>query len=224
MTLRVVGAGLARTGTASLKLALERLLGGPCYHMFELFARPEQVAVWRSAAEGAIPAWDTLFSGYRAAVDLPAAAFWPELAAASPQALIVLSVRDSPAQWWASASATVFNPARPAPPPDSPMAGFVAMITEVFRTRLGVSDLNDAAAMMAAYERHNAVVRASAPPGRLLQWRPQEGWDPLAAALGLPVPDDPFPKVNTREQFRDPVLGQHVRLRAEIGCPPGGDQ
>ena len=214
MTLRVVGAGLARTGTASLKLALEQLLGGPCYHMFELFANPGHIPVWHKAARGELPAWDEFLGGYRAAVDLPASAFWQELAAASPGALIVLSVRDSAGQWWDSTSQTVFSPSLPSPAAGTPMAGFLDMITEVLQARLGMSDLSDKDAMIAAYERHNQAVRTLAPPGRLLEWRPSDGWQPIAAALGVPAPDQPFPKVNTRSQFRVREPGQPVHLAA----------
>jgi hypothetical protein len=80
MTLRVVGAGLGRTGTNSLKLALEQLLGGPCYHMFEVFGHPDSIPRWVDAVEGRPVDWDALMNGYRAAVDWPAAAFWRELA------------------------------------------------------------------------------------------------------------------------------------------------
>lgn len=160
-----------------------------------------------------------LLAGYRAAVDLPAAASWQDLADRSPEALIVLSVRDSAAQWWESASQTVFNPARPAPPAGSPMAGFISMITDVLRARLGVTDWSDPAAMMSAYERHNDAVRALAPAARLVEWRPEDGWAPLTAALGLPMPDAPFPRLNTRAQFREPILGQRIGL-AEVA----GDQ
>src|SRR5438105_250833 len=107
MTLRVVGAGLGRTGTMSLKLALERLLGAPCYHMVEVFSHPEHVPAWHAAAQGRMPDWDQLFAGYAAAVDWPSAAFWPELIEAYPEALVVLSVRDSES-WWQSAHETIF--------------------------------------------------------------------------------------------------------------------
>lgn len=211
MTLRVIGAGLARTGTTSLKLALEQLLGGPCYHMFELYAHPAHIPLWQRAAHGT-PDWDAFLSGYRAAVDLPAAAFWAELAAANPDALIILSVRDSAQQWWDSASQTVFDPARPAPEPGTPMASFLEMITGVMQSRLGMRDLADKAAMIAAYRRHNDAVRATVPPGRLLEWRPRDGWAPIAAALGLPAPNQPFPKANTRAEFRVPGFGQPARF------------
>ena len=87
MTLRVVGAGLGRTGTMSLKVALERLLGGRCYHMAEVMNRPEHVPLWRQAAGGTLPDWNELFRGYRAAVDWPACSFWPELSKAFPDAI-----------------------------------------------------------------------------------------------------------------------------------------
>src|SRR5690242_16311928 len=95
MTLRVVGAGLGRTGTHSLKLALEQLLGAPCYHMAEVFEHPEHVPLWDQATRGEMPDWDALFDGYGAAVDWPMAAFWREIGEAYPDALILLSVRDA---------------------------------------------------------------------------------------------------------------------------------
>ena len=108
MTLRVVGAGLGRTGTLSLKLALEKLLGGPCYHMAEVFAHPEHVPVWHAAARGEPVDWRALFAGYRAGVDWPQGSFWPEIAQAFPDALVLLSVRDADS-WWQSASETIFR-------------------------------------------------------------------------------------------------------------------
>lgn len=111
MSLRVIGADVGRTGTMSLKLALERLLGAPCYHMREVFAHPEHVPVWRDAAQGRMPDWPALFEGYAAAVDWPAAAFWPEISRAFPDALVLLSLRD-PGSWWQSAGDTIFPVSR----------------------------------------------------------------------------------------------------------------
>src|ERR1700731_2339994 len=100
MDLRVVGAGLGRTGTHSLKVAFEQLLGGPCYHMVEVLGRPDQRAVWASAARGEDIDWADFLSPYAATVDWPAAAFWKELSAAWPDAVIVLSTRKDAASWW----------------------------------------------------------------------------------------------------------------------------
>ena len=107
MTLQVIGAGLGRTGTTSLKQALEQLLGGPCYHMLEVQGRTTDADSWGDAYEGRPPAWDNFFEGYQATVDWPAAPFWAELSRTFPDGLILLSVRD-PDAWWKSASSTIF--------------------------------------------------------------------------------------------------------------------
>src|ERR1051325_4107204 len=106
MKMRVVGAGLGRTGTMSLKLALEKLLGAPCHHMLEVFQHPEQVPIWNAAAHGTLPDWSQFLADYAATVDWPSAAFWPELMEAYPDALVILSVRDTQA-WWDSAHETI---------------------------------------------------------------------------------------------------------------------
>jgi hypothetical protein len=195
MTLRVVGAGLGRTGTNSLKLALERLLGGPCYHMFEVFQHlDDHVPMWHAAARGDDVDWDHLFDGYVAAVDWPASAYWSALADTFPDALILLS-RRSAASWWRSASTTIF-------PAIETMAGspWHAMVTDMMATTF-TPDFDDRDAAMAAFEAHNARVLAEAPADRLLVWEATDGWETLCAALGVAVPDESFPKTNTTEEF-----------------------
>jgi len=200
--LRIVGAGLGRTGTHSLKVAFETLLGGPCYHMLEVLGRPDQAAAWAAAARGDEPDWADFLAGYVATVDWPAAAFWPELTAAVPDAVVVLSVRDDPATWWKSASETIFAVlARGASPDDPGAVAELAMINEVIDQRFTPRWRNREAAI-AAYEAHNAEVRASVPASRLVEWRPGDGWEPLCTALGCAVPSDPFPHVNTTADFR----------------------
>jgi len=195
MEMRVVGAGMGRTGTMSLKLALERLLGAPCYHMVEVFQHPEHVAAWRGAAEGQMPDWTQVLSGYAAAVDWPAAAFWPEISQAFPNAIILHSTRDSES-WWKSASSTIFNSVNLLQP-ESEWLGMVrAMMASRFTT-----DLSDKDACIAAFERNNAHVLATAPKDRLLEWRASDGWAPICKALDLPIPDEPFPHANTTEEF-----------------------
>jgi hypothetical protein len=194
MSIRVVGAGLGRTGTMSLKVALERLLGAPCYHMIEVFRHPEHIAEWRAAACGNMPDWHRLLRGFDATVDWPAAAFWPELSAAFPDALVLLSTRD-PESWWRSASETIF-------PTTLRQSGteWRAMVDDLFAARFTTA-MDDRAACIAAFERHNAQVRRSVPAHRLVEWRPGDGWAPLCAALGIAVPDEPFPHTNTTEEF-----------------------
>ena len=193
MTLKVVGAGLGRTGTLSLKVALERLLGAPCYHMAEVLAHPEHIPVWLAAARGEMPDWPEFLQGYAAAVDWPSASFWSEMSKAFPDALVVLSVRD-PESWWKSSAATIFPTARGA------SDEWREMIAALFANRFTTA-LEDREACIAAFEHHNARVRELIAPKRLLEWRATDGWRPLCEALGVPVPDEPFPHVNTTEQF-----------------------
>lgn len=200
MTLRVVGAGLGRTGTHSLKVALERLLGAPCYHMLEVLAHPEHIAWWRQAIAGATPRWEDLLAGYAAAVDWPVAAFWDELSVAHPDAVVLLSVRDADS-WWSSASHTIFDVQRREPPPDPPFRELSEMVTALLTQRF-TPHWGDEHAAKAAYRRHNEQVRATVAPERLLEWRAGDGWAPICAALDLPVPDEPFPHVNTTSEFR----------------------
>ena len=197
--LRVIGAGLGRTGTHSLKIALERLLGGPCYHMVEVFKRPPDIAIWHAAAKGEPVDWRKLFDGYAAVVDWPAAGFWSQIAEAFPDAIILLSTRDADG-WWKSATRTIFDTfRRQRGPADNP--AFPAMIRALFGATFTPDFLEEGPAK-AAFERHAADVRRRAPKNRLVEWRTQDGWAPLCAALGVPVPSEPFPVTNTTEEFR----------------------
>ena len=193
--LRVVGAGLGRTGTFSLKLALERLLGAPCYHMRELFAHPDHVGVWHSAALGVPPNWRDFFAGYAAAVDSPVAFFWEELIATFPEALVLLSVRDSE-DWWRSASETIYGPDRLPRTPE-----WLAMRQALYTSRW-ITDVQDRELAIRAFEKHNAQVRHTVPADRLLIWQPGDGWEPICRALGLAIPDTAFPHANTRAEWR----------------------
>src|SRR4051794_5706615 len=120
MGLQVVGAGLGRTGTHSLKIAIEQLIGGPCYHMMEVFGRPDDVPIWQDAVDGKPVDWSSFPEGFAAAVDWPAAAFWKELSEANPDAVILLSTRSSADAWYKSASNTIFQ-VMDLPTPEDPV-------------------------------------------------------------------------------------------------------
>ena len=202
MQLKVVGAGLGRTGTMSLKKALEQLTGGPCYHMFEVFEHPESVAVWHSVVRGESEDWEALMGGYTASVDWPAAAYWPELCAANPDAIVLLSSRATPEEWWASMQKTIINVlTMDLPPGDEGMAAHRAMVLDLFARRF-TPDWRDPRAAVAAYTRHNERVRSEVPAGRLVDWRPGDGWQPICAALDVAVPSDPFPHENSSAEFQ----------------------
>jgi hypothetical protein len=184
-----------------LKHALERLLGAPCYHMLEVFGRPDDISVWHRAVDGDLPDWDAFLSDYAAVVDWPACAFWRELSDAFPDAIVLLSSRDTEG-WWESANNTIFQASRrPRPSGEPMMSAQMDMVQDLFTKRF-TRDWADEAGAKAAYEAHNAEVRASVPAGRLVDWHPGDGWEPLCAALSLPVPDEPFPHLNTTADFR----------------------
>jgi len=196
---RVVGAGLGRTGTASLKLALERLLDGKCHHMFEV-KTAEHAATWRLAAEGQMPDWSEFLGDYVALVDWPGASFWPELAEAYPEALVLLSTRDLE-KWYDSASATIFKDRPPLTEENTDLEREGQRMWKAILADRFEPDLANREATMSAAKRHNEAVLAGIAPDRLLCWSPGDGWEPICAALGLPIPDEPFPLTNTREQF-----------------------
>lgn len=201
MAIKVVGAGAGRTGTLSLKNGLEQLLGEPCYHMIEVFGHPEHVAMWRAAAEGEQVDWAAMLADYGSTSDFPACLFWREILEANPGAVVVLSTRRDSEAWWQSASQTIFAIDGASLPPE--MAGWFEMWRAVATARF-TADWTDRDAAVAAYERHNAEVRATAPPGKLVEWQASDGWEPLCQALGLPVPAEPFPHLNKREDFPHP--------------------
>jgi len=202
MALKVIGAGFGRTGTLSLKLALEELGFGPCHHMAEVFAHPETVPVWHEAALGRPVDWDALFEGFQAMVDWPGCAFWRELAIRYPEAKVLLTVRDAD-HWWESASSTIFKAMEMGLKADDP---FLRSHSEMAHLLIREGTFNgsfDRDVCVAEFERHVAWVKATVPPERLIVYEVGSGWEPLCEGLGVPVPSTPYPKVNSREQFWD---------------------
>ncbi len=208
MGLRVVGAGVGRTGTASLKLALERLLEAPCYNANELGTRHlDHVPLWHEAVRGREPDWDDIYRGYTATVDWPGASFWRELHRAYPNSLVLLSTRATTNEWFRSANATIIEFTRQMGEQEvakwtPEMQAWYSMILDVFETRFTPAPFDEQLAKQ-AYERHNAEVRAEVPVNRLLEWHPGDGWAPLCERLGVPVPDEPFPNINRTDTWRE---------------------
>lgn len=209
MAINVIGPGFGRTGTMSLKNALDQLGFGPCHHMEEVFKNPEQVPHWQAVAAGRRVDWDEVFAGYGSQVDWPGAHVWRELAAAYPDAKVVLSVRPE-ASWWNSFSGTIgrfmaTNQQMPLPP-------HVRAMTEAATVMIAEKTFGgafaDREAALAAYRRRTDEVRAAIPKERLLVFDVAEGWEPLCRFLGVPVPDTPFPHRNTTKEFWE-VFGPH---------------
>jgi Sulfotransferase domain len=221
MTLEVIGAGFGRTGTMSLKVALEELGFGPCYHMREVFTHPEHVELWRAAAQGMAVDWEQIFGGYRATVDWPACTFYDELMERYPDAKVILTVRD-PQKWYESAYNTIYTMTRAASSsPIFSLAGLVLpgakgvkrarpMIEEIVWERDFDGRFEDREYAIETFERHNEEVEQSVSPEKLLAYEVKEGWGPLCEFLGVEVPEKPFPHLNDSAVFRDRIR----RIRA----------
>lgn len=194
MGLDVIGAGMGRTGTYSLKLALEALGLGPCHHMADVNADPVQKAYWRAAGRGELPDWDAVYAGYHSAVDWPTAHFWHEVSDHFPKAKVVLTVRGG-ADWYESMARTI---ALTMDDTNDPRSFGVAVIGRgVFGGRFANRDH-----AIGVYEAHNSAVEAALPPERLLVYEVSQGWEPLCDFLGVPVPADAFPRTNSTAEFR----------------------
>ena len=198
MTLSVISAGFGRTGTMSLKLALEQLGHGPCHHMIEVIENgAAQVPLWNDAlAEN--PDFNAIYAGYNSAVDWPTAAFWQELATAYPDARIILSTR-SAESWYKSISETILATVWAPDKWPAPAVEWFKMVTKVLERSFG--DAKDKDAIIAAYTAHETAVKAAIPAERLLVHSAKDGWEPLCKFLGVPVPAEPYPRTNSKEEF-----------------------
>ena len=195
MSLKVIGAGFGRTATASLKYALETLLEMPCYHMSEVLGKAGHVDLWLDAAAGK-PDWDAIFDGYGATVDFPASNYWRELAAAYPDAKVLLSLRD-PERWYQSTQETIFSPRLQEFQTGTKWG---KMIKATIDDHLG-GNMNDRESLIQAFNAHNDAVRAAFDEDRLLVFEAKQGWGPICAFLGVDEPTEPFPHVNSKEEF-----------------------
>jgi hypothetical protein len=206
MSVRVIGAGVGRTGTYSLKLALEKLGFGPCHHMEEvIFDMPRHVPLWTAAARGR-PDWEKIYKGYASAVDWPTAGFFRELSKAFPSAKFILT-RRSPESWVESFSATIYKLLASADQVPPEMKEWLAMGAAVI-ARTGFPTGLDAAGLAKAFNAHSDAVKAAIPADRLLDYQVKEGWEPLCRFLGVAVPAEPFPRTNDRGEFWDRISGK----------------
>jgi len=203
MSLEVIGLGVGRTGTYSLKLALNQLGFGPCHHMEAVVTDlPRQLPLWQAALAGRAD-WNAIFDGYRSAVDWPTARFYRELYALYPEAKFILGYR-SPDRWAESFRATIQELILQTDQAPEHLRSWLAMAAEVVR-QTGIPQTKELGELSAAFEAHADAVRATIPADRLLVFEPEHGWHVLCPFLGVPVPDDPFPRTNDRGEFWDLV-------------------
>jgi len=222
--MKLIGAGLPRTGTLSQKVGLEMLGLGPCYHMVNVLGNLDEAEHWRRALDGQAP-WDQVFDGFQATVDWPGSFFYQELLGHYPDAKVLLSVRDSES-WVKSMRTTIWglfyddvlmrdlSTARGRVDPK--WRSYLDMMEGMWEQSGLISDGADTSpeSMQAAFERYNQEVQDTVPADRLLVWSTGDGWEPLCEFLELPVPDTPFPRLNDSAEFAGRIVdGALLTLR-----------
>lgn len=213
MPLSVIGAGLPRTGTSSLKLALEQLGFGPCFHMREILSNPGRARYWEDAADGKPVDWEEAFEGFRSTTDAPACHFYKQLADRFPDAKLILSTRD-PERWFSSCLETILQP--------MVMKVHASMGTLAMCNKIGWGDdprLREKVYMLDRFHRHNDEVMKTIPRDRLLVFEAKQGWKPLCDFLGVPAPATPYPHVNSREEMGEALSNPEMRKALEAMSP-----
>lgn len=218
MYLKVIGAGLGRTGTTSLKEALAILLGGPCFHFLEYKTRPELMSAWLAFTEEiprwnaadlsetvSISQWERLLPGYIACVDEPASYYWKQLWEVFPDALVILSIRDS-VFWWESIKSVIRQIKEEKSQPERMTEARREFLEFLYALYPNLDEESTQEEDIKFFEEHNQKVIAFAEENegfrqRLLVWRPRDGWEPICDALNLPVPGIPFPHRNRRTEY-----------------------
>ena len=225
--MEVIGVGMGRTGTLSLKFALEELGYGPCYHMHEVMDRLDRLRAWQRIGDGAPADWDEMYRGYHSTVDWPGAAYWRELVDAYPDARVILTIRD-PDKWFDSALKTIFS--FPLRRHNRLQRWNYAFFSTVNPVALAIPQMldrvwnrvfdglqfdrpGDRQRAIDAFLRHNEEVKAYVDADRLLVYEVSQGWEPLCAFLGVPVPQRPFPRVNDTQEF---IRDNNARVRKAV--------
>lgn len=216
MSIKLIGAGMPRTGTLTQKVALEMLGLTPCYHWVNVLADLDQVAVWERALDGE-EVWDEVFAGFQATVDWPGGFFWERLIEAYPSAKVLLSVRD-PQAWEHSFRETIWSMGHgdslihllsaARAHVDPRWRRYLGLVDRMFWTDRGTfaGGHERPEQLIEAFEGHNEAVKAAVPADRLLVWEVKEGWAPLCEFLGVPEPAEPFPHANDRDTFLSRVI------------------
>ena len=204
--LKLINAGLGRTGTTSLKVALERLGFGPCYHMFDIVSNEERLGQWEKiVCDAGRPDWETVFDGYTSAVDGPCAIYYRQIMETFPEAKIILTIRDSE-RWYQSTYDTLYQFAvkgKNLPKANSAQARLYRMTNTMIWNGLFGGRFPDKQYAIEVFRNRNADVVHSVDPDNLLVYDVRQGWEPLCAFLGVDVPAEDFPHVNDSESMRE---------------------
>jgi hypothetical protein len=205
--MKVIGAGFGRTGTMSLKGALEQLGFGPSFHMIDVARYPELLPQWQAAADGQSADWTQVFEGWESTVDWPACTYWEQIWETFPDAKVLLSVRD-PESWYASCQKSIHASAQAAAKGELE-GGSVTVSPEAMKMINGIiwngtfdGRFDDKEFALDVYNRHNEDVKSKVPADKLLVYEIKQGWEPLCEFLEVPVPDTDMPHLNDATSFR----------------------
>ncbi|KAJ7891152.1 hypothetical protein B0H13DRAFT_1625970 [Mycena leptocephala] len=212
--MRVLVLGYPRTGTASMKKALEILGYGDVHHMQSVDANPLEAEMWEEAINARFfgrgtpygrAEWDQLLGHCEAVTDTPAAMFAEDLVAAYPDAKVILTNRDSD-KWWTSLTQSIGAVAgsrryRLAAILDPQAFGRVAALAHLIRSVI-IGPVVTKEGAKARFVAHYQRVRDIVPKGRLLEYEVSEGWDPLCTFLVKDVPEVEFPRTNDAKMLR----------------------
>ena len=205
--MKIIGAGFGRTGTLSLKKALEILGMGPCYHMDEMIRYPQHMDVWKDAALQKPVNWNDIFADYQSTLDFPASLYYRELLAAYPDAKVILTVRE-PERWYQSMYETAYTMMELYTPAwvkkyVPPYKRFADLLDLLIWNGLFSGRFADKAHAIQIFNAHIEEVKRNVPADKLLIYNVKEGWQPLCNFLGVAIPENtPFPHVNDHETVK----------------------
>lgn len=206
--MKLIGAGFGRTGTMSLKAALEQIGYGPCFHMIDLIRDPTPLPYWQAAVDGDDVDWTEVFAGWESTIDWPGCTFWEQYVEIWPDAPVLLNVRD-PEAWYRSTLNSIHAAKEAAAKgelrggeEEPPSPEVMKMIGGLIWGGTFDGRFLDRDYAIRVFNEHNQSVRDSVPSDRLLVYDVKLGWGPLCSFLGVDVPDEPFPHLNDMASFR----------------------
>lgn len=211
--LKVINLSVGRTGTMSLKHALEELGLIKCYHFAEFYEHPEHLSLWLSVSRGEKMDWDKIFYGYQASVYWVPCYNYQAILEYYPDAKVILTVRD-PEAWYKSVYDTVYRYNRL-----TWYRKLILLVMGLFKPQLRTMHavwqlqeqtlwkktfqgrFHDKNYAIEVFKKHITEVKCNVPEERLLVFNIKEGWGPLCQFLNIPVPTTPFPHVNDTASF-----------------------
>lgn len=214
--MRLIGAGFGRTGTMSLKGALELIGYGPSFHMIDLLRTPELLPPWAAAARGEPVDWRAALDGWGSTVDWPGCTFWEQHLQTWPEAKVLLNVRDAEGWYrsclnsiWEAKEMGLRGELRGSDTENAPRPEVMQMINDLIWNGTFHGRFLEKEYAFEVFHQHIADVKAKVPADQLLVFEVKQGWEPLCEFLGVPVPDEPFPHLNDTASFRA-MLGMPV--------------